>query len=130
MLCRPSTSRDWLLVLSEQLLDDDLRKRPMMSMYSRTACRCALAWKAITTQPNGLTQNFHRKTSAFLGDDRWNFSDGPSIMYYPTRIRLQSLIGVVLIVTDPASAPTVNCSAYLVCLAVPTLHEESSPVCV
>ena len=32
MLCRPSTSRDWLPALSEQqLLNDDLSKRPMMS---------------------------------------------------------------------------------------------------
>ena len=32
MLCRPSTSRDWLLALSEQqLLNDDPSKRPMMS---------------------------------------------------------------------------------------------------
>jgi serine/threonine protein kinase len=31
MLCRPSPSRDWLLALSEQLLNDDPSKRPMMS---------------------------------------------------------------------------------------------------
>ncbi|KDR72618.1 hypothetical protein GALMADRAFT_756816 [Galerina marginata CBS 339.88] len=31
MLCRPSPSRDRLLVLSKKLLDDDYSKRPMMS---------------------------------------------------------------------------------------------------
>lgn len=31
MLCRPSPSRDWLLDLSDELLDDDPSKRPMMS---------------------------------------------------------------------------------------------------
>lgn len=31
MLCRPSLSRDWLLALSKQLLDDDPCKRPMMT---------------------------------------------------------------------------------------------------
>jgi len=30
MLCRPSASRDWLLDISEQLLNDDPSKRPMM----------------------------------------------------------------------------------------------------
>ncbi|KAG5638069.1 hypothetical protein H0H81_002037 [Sphagnurus paluster] len=30
-LCQPSPSRDWLLDLSKRLLDDDLKKRPMMA---------------------------------------------------------------------------------------------------
>ncbi|KAF8159504.1 kinase-like domain-containing protein [Crassisporium funariophilum] len=31
MPCRPSPSRDWLLALSKELLDNDFNKRPMMS---------------------------------------------------------------------------------------------------
>ncbi|KAG5650424.1 hypothetical protein H0H81_012315 [Sphagnurus paluster] len=31
ILCRPSASRDWLLGLSKRLLDDDFKKRPMMT---------------------------------------------------------------------------------------------------
>jgi len=55
MLCRPSTSRDWLLVLSEQqLLNDDPSKRPMMSEV--------LEWMsdldASKTQPGGHLSSF------------------------------------------------------------------------
>jgi serine/threonine protein kinase len=50
MLCRPSTSRDWLLVLSEQqLLNDDPSKRPMMSEVLERM----LNFDAFKTQPGG-----------------------------------------------------------------------------
>jgi serine/threonine protein kinase len=49
MLCRPSTYRDWLSVLSELLLNDNPKKRPMMS----EVLEWMLNLDASETQPSG-----------------------------------------------------------------------------
>ena len=54
-LCRPSASRDWLLVLSEQqLLNDDPSKRPMMSEVLESMSNL----DASITQPGGHLRYF------------------------------------------------------------------------
>jgi serine/threonine protein kinase len=48
MLCSPSPSRDWLLDLSEELLNDDPSKRPMMSVVLERMSN----FDAFDAQPN------------------------------------------------------------------------------